>query len=140
MTKKNRLWISKSPPKLTTKQKNFRFFSFFWKKIQRHVWVIGWSYRYQNTSKGFGEQVETILDQFWKKFFSEILIENRAFFAIFFLIFALKNHILPKMDNYGHFLPTEVFFSKTSTNSWNFGGSSVFLRFVVIFLSLFKKK
>ena len=149
---KNQKWQKKSnlksnyPPKKSQIffwKKKFPFFSqknLFLKKFQMHLLVIGWSYRHQNTSKGLREQVETIFDQFRKIFFSEFLIENRVFFGFFSWFLVFSNHSLPKMGNCGHLLHTEVFFSKTSTNFWNFGGSSVFLWFVVIFLSLFKKK
>ena len=143
--KKNRIWNRTHPlksPKFFFSKKNFHFFQkkIFSKKFQMHLLVIGWSYRHQNTSKDLREQVETIFDQFRKIFFSEFLIENRVFFAFFFWFLVFSNHSLPKMGNCGHLLHTEIFFSKTSTNFWYFGGSSVFMWFVVIFLSLFKKK
>ena len=145
MTKKNRIWNRTTPlksPKFFFEKKNSIFHkkNVFLKKFQMHLLVIGWSYRHQNTSKGLREQVETIFDQFRKIFFSEFLIENRVFLGFFSWFLVFSNHSLPKMGNCSHLLHTEVFFSKTSTNFWNFGGISVFLWFVVIFLSLFKKK
>ena len=77
-----------------------------------HLLVIGWSYRYQNTSKGFREQVKSIFEQFWKIFFSNFLVENWAFFACFCLFFGTQTTNCPKWAMVDIFCPRKFFFQK----------------------------
>ena len=97
------------------KSKNF----FLRKKIQNHLLVIGWSYRPQNISKGFREQVETVFYQFRKKNFSEFFIENLAFFSIaqngqLWSFFAHRSFFFQKLEQMSEILVAVVSFCDLS--------------------------